>query len=285
MNIWTLGYVTITLIGYLVPKWNHIFLTVAGINYVLTIPQLIYPISPRFALVRGREDEAKKTLESFSRLCNNEIFMDTVNLTYKERVQNFLEQVKDFKDYPTMRKETILGMIGWSIAAVLFYDFAFGWVRISSDLYLGHLAASTIRFIGYTACIPVCDKIGRKKCMLAILAIGISSNLLAMLDVKINEFWTLEFIACLIGNFSCSAASGVIYLYSGELAPTSHRGMVMSLSSASARVGSFAGTYVGLLYSMTDQRVPLAVFASQQSHVHLHGCGLLFIRHDGKEDS
>ena len=41
--------------------------------------------------------------------------MDTVNLTYKERVQNFLEQVKDFKDYPTMRKETILGMIGWSI--------------------------------------------------------------------------------------------------------------------------------------------------------------------------
>ena len=98
--------------------------------------------------------------------------------------------------------------------------------------------------------------------MLAILAIGLSSNLLAMLDVKINEFWTLEFIACLIGNLSCSAASGVIYLYSGELAPTSHRGMVMSLSSASARVGSFAGTYVGLLYSMTDQRVPLAVFAS-----------------------
>ena len=261
MNIWTFGYVTITLIGYLIPKWNYIFLTVAIINYILTIPQLIYPISPRFALVRGREDEAKKTLESFSRLCNNEISMDTVNLTYKERVQNLFEQLKDFKDYPTMRKETILGMIGWSIAAVLFYGFAFGWVRISSDLYLGHLAASTIRFIGYTVCIPVCDRIGRKKCMLAILAMGLLSNLLAMLDVKINEFWTLEFIACLIGNLSCSAASGVIYLYSGELAPTSHRGMVMSLSSASARVGSFAGTYVGLLYSVADRRVPLAVFA------------------------
>ena len=261
MNIWTFGYVMITLIGYLVPKWNYIFLTVAIINYTLTIPQLVYPISPRFALVRGRENEAKKTLESFSRLCNNEISMDTVNLMYKERVQNFLQQVKDFKNYPTMRKETILGMIGWSIAAILFYGFAFGWVRISSDLYLGHLAASTIRFIGYTACIPVCDKIGRKKCMLAILALGLLSNLLAMLDVQINEFWTLEFIACLVGNLSCSAASGVIYLYTGELAPTSHRGMVMSLSSASARIGSFIGTFVGLLYSVADRRVPLAVFA------------------------
>ena len=261
MNIWAFGYLMVTVIGYLVPKWNYIFLTVAIINYVLTIPQLIYPISPRFALVRGREEEAKETLESFSRLCNNEISMDTVNLTYKERVQNYLQQLKDFKDYPTLRKETILGMIGWFIVAVLFYGFSFGWVRISSDLYLGHIAASTSKLVGYTACIPVCNWIGRKKCMLAILGIGLLSNFLAMPDVQINEFWTLEFVACLIGNLSCSSAFSLIYLYSGELAPTSHRGMVMSLSSASARVGSFTGTYVGYLYAVADRRVPLAVFA------------------------
>ena len=261
MNIWSFGYVIITLIGYLVTKWNYIFLIVAIINYILTIPQLIYPISPRFALVRGREDEAKKTLESFSRLCDNKISMDAVSLTYKERVQNFLQQLKDFKDYPTLRKETFLGMVGWFIVAVLFYGFSFGWVRISSDMYLGHLAASLSKFIGFSAPIPLCNWIGRKKCMMVILTIGFLSNILAMPDVQINEFWTLEFVACLIGKLCCSGAFGVIYLYSTELAPTSHRGMVMSLSSASARVGSFAGTYIGLLYSVADRRVPLAVFA------------------------
>ena len=97
--------------------------------------------------------------------------------------------------------------------------------------------------------------------MLTILAMGLLSNLLAMPDLQISKDWTLEYVACLLGNLSCSAAFGVIYLYSGEIAPTSHRGMVMSLSSASARVGSFIGTYVGLLYAVTDRRVPLALFA------------------------
>ncbi|KAL5268443.1 hypothetical protein ACHWQZ_G002344 [Mnemiopsis leidyi] len=261
MNIWTLGYVMITVIGYMVTKWNYIFLTVAIMNTIFTIPQLIYPISPRFALVRGREEEAKKTLESFSRLCNNEISMETVSLTYKERAQNFLEQVKDFITYPTFRKETILGIVCWFIVAVLFYGFSFGWVRISSDLYTGHLAAAISKFVGYSIAIPGCNMLGRKKCMLTVLAIGLFSNLLAMPDVEISDNWTLEYVASLIGNLTCSAAFGVIYLYSSELAPTSHRGMVMSLSSASARVGSFTGTYVGLLYAVADRRVPLTVFA------------------------
>ena len=53
----------------------------------------------------------------------------------------------------------------------------------------------------------------------------------------------------------------MLYLYSGELAPTSHRGMIMCLCSSCARVGSFIGPYVSLLYGVTDKRVPLVLFA------------------------
>ena len=261
MNYWSVGYMLITLCGYLIPTWNYIFLTVAILNYILTIPLLIYPASPRFALVRGREEEAKRTLESFSRLCNNEKSMATVNLTYKKRVLNFFEQIKDFKTYPTLRKETLIGLIGWFIVAVLFYGFSFGWVQISSDLYTGHLAAAISKFVGYSSSIPLCNLLGRKKTILIILAVGLFSNFLAMPDLQITEDWTLEYVACLIGNLTCSAAFGVMYLCTGELAPTSHRGMIMSLSSFAARVGSFTGTYVGLLYAVADRRVPLAVFA------------------------
>ena len=171
MNIWSVGYICITLCGYLIPTWNYIFLTVGIMNYILTIPLLIYPISPRFALVRGREEEAKRTLESFSRLCNNETSMADVNLTYKKRVLTFFEQLKDFKTYPTLRKETLLGLIAWFIVAVLFYGFSFGWVQISSDLYTGHLAAAISKMFGYSIAIPLCNWIGRKKTMLSILAV------------------------------------------------------------------------------------------------------------------
>ena len=259
--VWNGGYILITLFGYLIPTWNYIFLTVAIINFILTIPLLMYPISPRFALVRGREEEAKRILESFSRLCNNETSMTDVNLTYKKRVLTFFDQLKDFKSYPTLRKETLLGMMCWLIVAVLFYGFSFGWTQISSDLYTGHLAAAISKFAGDGSAIPLCNWLGRKKAMLSILAVGIFSNFLAMPDLQITEDWTLEYVACLIGNLTCSAAFGVMYLYTSEIAPTSHRGMIMSLSSASARVGSFTGTYVGLLYAVADRRVPLALFA------------------------
>ena len=260
-SVWSVGYMVITLFGFLIPTWNYIFLAVAVLNFTLTIPLLIYPISPRFALVRGREEEAKRTLESYSRLCNNETSMDSVNLVYKKRVQNYFQQLKDFKTYPTLRKETILGVTCWFIVAVLFYGFSFGWVHISTDLYRGHLYAAIGKFVGFALAIPACNWFGRKKAILIILTIGLLSNFLAMPDVQISHDWTLEYVACLIGNLSCSTAFGVIYLYSGELAPTTHRGMVMSLSSASARVGSFTGTYAGLLYAIADRRVPLAVFA------------------------
>ena len=260
-SIWSVGYMLVTMFGYLIPTWNYIFTAVAILNYTLMIPVLIYPISPRFALVRGREEEAKKTLESFSRLCNNETSMETIKLTYKKRVQNYFQQVKDFKTYPTLRKETILGMICWFIVAVLFYGFSFGWNNISTEFYSGHMIAATGKFIGFAAAIPACNVFGRKRAILVILAIGLVSNLLAMPDVQLSQGWTLEYVACLIGNLSCSTAFGIIYLYSGELAPTTHRGMIMSLSSASARVGSYVGTYAGLLYAVADRRVPLAVFA------------------------
>ena len=94
-----------------------------------------------------------------------------------------------------------------------------------------------------------------------ILALALFSNFLAMLDVQISVEWSLEYVASLMGNLSCSAALGIMYLYSLELAPTSHRGMILSLCNASSRVGSFTGTYAGFLYAIVNRRVMFSLFA------------------------
>ena len=258
---WALGYLLTVLITYLIPVWNYIFLTLGILNFILIAPLLIYPISPRFSLVRGREEEAKRTLEAFSRICNNETSLATVNLAYISRVQNYWEQIKDFKKYPTMLKETLLCMLTWFVVANLFYGFSFGWGKISDNLYVSYLFAALGKVLAFSLTIPACRVMGRKKTMLFFLICGILSNFLAMPDVQINDKWTLEFVACLMGSIAISAAFAVIYIYTCELAPTSHRGMVMSLSSSCARVGSFIGTYTSLLYDITDRRVPLGMFA------------------------
>ena len=259
---WAFGYLVIVLVGFLLPTWQHIFLAVAIINIVTIIPLLILPQSPRFALVMGREEEAKKTLEAYSRVCGNPVSLEGVRLVYEERKQNFLEQLKDFKDYPVMMKETGLCMVCWFVVACLFYGFSFGWGKISSAVHESYLYAALGKVIAFTMTIPACKWIGRRYSMLVFVGCGILSNLLAMPDVELGSGWTLEYVACLIGSIAISAAFCVVYLLTSELAPTTHRGMIMSLSSASARVGSFIGPYVSILYTVTDRRVPLAVFAA-----------------------
>ena len=258
---WAMGYIMIVAIGYFVPNWRFIFLAKGIINFVAVIPLFIFPVSPRFSLIRGRNKEAKKTLESYSKVCGNETSFKDINLIYEERVQNYWQQLKDFTKFPTMLKETVLSIISWFIVAVLFYGFSFGWSKLTPVLYTSYLLAAFSKVIAFSSTIPACKWLGRKRALQLFLLIGILSNFLAMPDVQISESWTLEFIACLIGSIAVSAAFAILYLFTSELAPTSHRGMILSLSSSSARIGSFIGPYVSLLYDVTDRRVPLALFA------------------------
>ena len=226
---WSFGYLVIVLIGYLIPVWNYIFLATGILNFLFITPLLIYPKSPRFSLVRGKEDEARETLAALGRICNNKVEFAAGSLTFTTRKQNYFQQLKDFKKYPTLRKETLLCMGCWFIVACLFYGFSYGWSKISTDLYGSYLFAALGKVIAFTILIPISTWLGRKKTMLFFLFCGILSNFLAMPDVQLSENWTLEHVACLLGSIAISSAFGQIYLLTSEIAPTSHRGTVMSL--------------------------------------------------------
>merc|ERR1712025_1318343 len=74
--------------------------------------------------------------------------------------------------------------------------------------------------------------------------------------------WTLESVCCLIGVIFVSGAFAGVYLWTAELAPTSHRGAVFTLCSGTARVGSFLGPYIfNNLRPVTHKAVPLAIMA------------------------
>ena len=152
-------------------------------------------------------------------------------------------------------------MVSWFIIAILFYGFSFGWGKISDDLYISYLLAAIGKFISYSSTFPVCQWLGARRGAFFFLSISFASYFLAMPDVKFGGRWTLENVSCLIGSMGATGVFAVFYLFTGELAPTSHRGMVLSLSSSSARIGSFIGPYMSLMYNVADRRVPLVVFA------------------------
>ena len=194
-------------------------------------------------------------------MSDNKVPLDKVELLYEERKQSYLEQIKDFRQHPNMRRETLLGMSVWFMVALFFYSYQFGWSKMGTELHGIYFFAALGEAIAFVIAVPLCRVLGRKKSLIFSFMSVVVMNAVAALDVRFSEDWSLEHLASMLGSIGAGTAFVLVYLYTGELAPTSHRGMILCLSSSSARIGSFVGPYVNLLYGVTDRRVPLALFA------------------------
>ena len=263
---WTAGTFILIGMSYFINQWHQIYLACAVLNVLGIIPFFLLPlpVSPRFSeLIERMKVEAIKTLLVLAQLIGSGASLDTIDLVYEERNQSYLKQIKDFKPnvHPTMLKETLLGMVVWFMVSLISYSYQFGWSKIGNDLHSIYFFAAFGDGVAYSTSVLGCKLLGRKKATFFYFGVVIVMNLLAMLDVRFTATWSLEHLVSIIGNIATSSAFVMMYLYTGELAPTSHRGMILCLSSSCARIGSFVGPYVNLLYGVTDRRVPLALFA------------------------
>jgi MFS family permease len=260
---WTTGFFALIGMSYFIHQWQYVYLAAAGIDALAILPFFFLPLpeSPRFSLLKGRNEEAKKTLRLLAQMSDNKVSFDKIDLVYEEKNQSYFEQMKDFKGHPKMLKETLLGMCAWFIVALVSFSYQFGWSKFGNDLHSIYSFAAFGEGLSFIIAMLCCRLLGRKKATLFFFLSVIAMNAVAMLDVKFDNNWSLEQLVSMIGNIGAGAAFVMMYLFSGELAPTSHRGMILCLCSSCARVGSFIGPYVNLLYGVTDRRVPLALFA------------------------
>ena len=260
---WTTGVLALIGLNYVIDKWQYVYLASAGMNALTIILFFVLPVpvSPRFSLIKGKKDEAFNTLKVLAKMSDNEVSLDKVDLVYEERNQSYLEQIKDFRQHPNMRRETLLGMSVWFMVALFFYSYQFGWSKMGTELHSIYFFAAVGEAISFIIAVPLCKVLGRRKSLIFSFMSVVVMNAVASLDVKFTDDWSLEHLASMLGSIGAGTAFVLMYLYTGELAPTSHRGMILCLSSSCARIGSFVGPYVNLLYGVTDRRVPLALFA------------------------
>ena len=102
--------------------------------------------------------------------------------------------------------------------------------------------------------------LGRQRALLLNFSLVSLLFFVAIPHVQLSRAWTLRNIACLLTVPFLMTCWSTSNLLAAELSPTSHRGMVMALTSAAARLGAIAGPYLTLLYNVMDQRIVLGVF-------------------------
>lgn len=266
--LWALGSPIAAAVGYFVKDWNYMFLTSGIIVLLFNIPVILCIESPRYYLIKGDAASAKKSIKAMANFAGASLDIENIELEdlgkAKEREQTFLQQLKEFFSYKSLVLETSIQMFLWFFVAMSYYGFNFGWSSIVPNRYLGYLMASVGEIIAYVSVVPLIAWLGRKKAMMFMFCGAAFFYLIAIPEVKLGKDteWTLESLCCLVGVIFISGCFSGVYLWTAELAPTSHRGFVFCVSSSSARVGSFLGPYIfNNLAPVTHKAVPLGLLA------------------------
>ncbi|XP_063683730.1 solute carrier family 22 member 15-like isoform X2 [Bolinopsis microptera] len=266
--LWALGYPIASGVGYFVKDWNYMFLAAAILLFVFNIQVFFCIESPRYYLMKGDAKSAKKSIEALAALAGTKFGLENTELVdlgkAQEREQSFWQQVVELCSYPGLLLETSILMFLWFFLGMSYYGFNFGWGSIVPNRYLGYLGASVGELIAYISAVPLIARIGRRRAMMLMFVGAALFYLIAIPEVKLgkNTDWTLESVSCLIGVIFISGCFSGVYLWTAELAPTSHRGFVFCVSSSSARIGSFMGPYIfNNLKHITHKAVPLGGLA------------------------
>lgn len=264
--MWALGYPIAAAVGYFVTDWNYMFLAALIVFLLSTIQVFICIESPRFYLMNNDVAAAKAAFQALADLSNFDMELEKVEISdeskAKELEQSTKQQLIDLIKYPALRLETAMLMMLWTFVAMFYYGFNFGWEALAPDMYLGYVMGGVGEIIAYALTIPLIAWLGRRRAM-AVMFVGAAlSYLLAIPDVPILGEYSMENIMCLLGIVFVSGTFSGVYMWTTEIAPTSHVGLVFCLSSGSARIGSFIGPYIfNNLYPKTHKAVPLGLLA------------------------
>ena len=144
------------------------------------------------------------------------------------------------------------------MVALSYYGFNFGWKRLVPDLYLGYVLAGAGEAAGYLGVMPVVQAAGRRRATFSMFCAAAVFYLVGIPDVQLGAGdWTLQSAASLVCVVFVNAAFSLVFLYSGELAPSSHRGLVLCLASSAARLGGFLGPFIfNNLFLVFPQALP-----------------------------
>ena len=170
---WALGYLTIPLIAWAVPRWDHLQLAAsiptAIFVAVMAIPSLV-PESPKWLLVNGNLKEAEEILvkaEHENGRTNTQI-QKVHNSTYTDQEANGEKKSQNvtvlnlFKT-PSLRRCTIIMYYLWFTNNLVYYGLTFNAGKlIPGDIHTNMVISAALEFLAYSVAIVCFLYLGRR---------------------------------------------------------------------------------------------------------------------------
>ncbi|CAG0890269.1 unnamed protein product [Cyprideis torosa] len=257
----SVGYMSLSLLAWLVPGWSKLLLTMhlPMVAYAIASCYFI-PESPRWLLNKHRIEEAEVILQRIGDF--NKIQVQGQKMIPNSSPHPFFS-VLDLFRFPAIRLMTVNMWYNWFTNSFVYYGLSLSGGSLVSDVYLNIILGGLVEIPAYVLTIFLLLRKGRRLSLSAFEIVG-GACLLIIAVVPRDKFafdWPIVVLA-MIGKFCITASFAIIYIYSSELFPTVVRSIGVGSSSTCARVGGVIASFMQLLGRSTHEAVPVLLFGA-----------------------
>merc|ERR1711915_590198 len=168
----------------------------------------------------------------------------------------------DIMKHPTLRIHLIIMYFNWFTTAFIMYGLALSWQNLTGGLFLNFIIGTILDFPAKTLAMFLAQNVGRKypyACGSTTTGIMFLITVFIPRDVYPSN-WPIVVLA-LIGNFCTTMCFAILYMYTGELMPTTVRAAGVGSSSLVSKIGGTMSTSVASLADY-NPAIPTIIFAT-----------------------
>ncbi|XP_068213840.1 organic cation transporter protein-like [Palaemon carinicauda] len=260
---WAIGIMAWGGMAYLIRDWRMLQLSAALPLFLRIGFHFFIDESPRWLILKGKEERAIKVLHKAARWNGSqlpsdrrlmEIFKEIQmeqKVTTKEKEKQEKRQCSDFIPTlfrtPKVRCRTILLSTIMFVSALVYTGLTLSGGSYSSDPFLYIVLVGLMEIPGYTVAAPLINWIGRKKPAIFFYTFcGVV--ILALTFIPKDVSWLIMTLA-MLGKLCNSMAFMILFVYMNELFPTEVRmqgiGFTITIMCIGTAVTSYITDYLG----------------------------------------
>eukprot|EP00095_Tigriopus_kingsejongensis_P008444 maker-scaffold343_size201629-snap-gene-1.17 protein:Tk08444 transcript:maker-scaffold343_size201629-snap-gene-1.17-mRNA-1 annotation:"unknown" len=253
------GHVTLGLLVYIIPDMVHLEVVIGCSGIPFLIFSFFIPESPRWLLVNGRYDEARKIIEKackFNGTVPKEEELEALKTIENERSDSGKMWLL-FK-YPGIRRNMIIMNYCWICFSMAYFGLIYNTPTFDLDPIVVFVIPAVLDFPVVLAYPFMENSFGRKPMLTGSLLVA---GFFLLMTVTVPAGWPVIILST-IGLKAAGTAFDGGYCFTRELAPTFLRGSALSLASASARLGSVLSPLVASIHmgSTLDVILPVIIY-------------------------
>jgi len=256
---WPLCRLIIAGLAYGLRNYHWHLCAISAMVSVGSVMLFWLPESPRWLIAKGKIEQAQQVLSVASKKNGMGVEPEQIVLTKPSTAASqggFL----DIMRHSTLRIQVLIMYFNWFTTAFIMYGLALSWQNLTGGLFLNFIIGTILDFPAKTLAMFLAQNVGRKypyACGSTTTGIMFLITVFIPRDVYPSN-WPIVVLA-LIGNFCTTMCFAILYMYTGELMPTTVRAAGVGSSSLVSKIGGTLSTTVAALADI-HPAIPTLIF-------------------------